>query len=474
VSFFFDFSSNNIYLVSNPQFTVSKNTTITMDARTATSKISVDTPKPAPQPVFIVEWAHSDALGAVGSYTFSASDAFTFFAAPTKKKPTVGDLHLAVQIRAQSSGAKKAYEYDAKFSNDGTIKADQSYQVTTDQLATINTGIAADHANQLSLDGRFAAYPWETFLFVGDLQFTTPTSRTEYYTGGDDILWERFEFTVWDPTIGLIQGDIESPWEHLSVGAKRTEVFGGEPIHPRLFEHAISFNPAITVCPACMTPTNLDALVMPFGDNSHYHRGYPDNPASGLEETQAWTIKADKAVIGQGSGFFQASVPLDPDAKSYTLTYKTHRSSDNFLLSTDINTSWKVSADAPQADLPDGWVCSGSGDTNCTVLPLMTNEYDLGADLLGQIKSGDHQGTVTIGHLGDLDSKVKPKVSFSYDGGKTWTAATVSGGSKGEFTIKFTVPSKGQTDGFGAVRLSAKDADGGSLNQTVLKAFRVK
>lgn len=475
ISFFFDFSSANIYEVSVPQVTVSKDTTVTLDARDATSKISVSTPKPAPQPVFIVEWARTDANGLASSYTFLASDAFTFYVAPTKKKPSVGQMYQAVQIRAQSTGGKKAYEYDAKFSNTGTIDADQSYVVKKGNVATIDTGIATDVSGQLALDGRFAAYPWESFLIVGDIQFSLPTSRTEYYSTGGGLTWERFEFTVWDPNNGIIQGDVESPWEQLSAGVKRTEIFSGEPTHPRLFEHAITWNPAITYCPACVTPTNLDAIVFPFSDNSQYHRGYPDSAASGLNETQSWSIKADKTVIGQGSGFFQASVPLDPDAKSYTLAYKTHRSSSSFTLSTDINTSWKVMTDAPQADLPDGWVCSGSGDSDCTVLPLMTNDYDLGADLLGQVASGDRTGSVTIGHL--VDAKVAVKkvaVSFSYDGGKTWTAATVKKGDNGEYSVAFTVPNKGQTDGFGAVKLSAKDAAGGSLKQTILRAFAVK
>ncbi len=477
VSFFGDYTNDNIYVVSIPQVSVTKDTTVTLNATKATAEMSVTTPKPAPQPVFIVEWARTDANGVEASYTFSASDAFHFFVAPTKKAPTVGDLHLAVQIRAQSTGTKKggAYEYDAKFAQAGKLTADQSYTVKKGDLATINASYAAEQPNTTSVDGRFAAFPWESFLFVGDINFTTPTSRTEYYNGGDSLLWNRFGFAVEQQTPFALLGFVQSPWEHLDPGLKRTEVWNGQPQMPRLYEYATTWNPAITFCPACETSTNLDLyLVGPYSDNSPYHIGFADGATQGLTETQNWTVKADKQTISSGSGVIDSSLPLQSGAKTYTINYNTTRSNPYFVLSTNVKTMWKFAANADLTDLPDGWVCSPSGDTNCGVVPLMTNSYDLGADLLGEIASGDQKGTITIGHLAGASIGEKLTAWFSYDGGKTWTKANVSGGTNGEFDVAFTVPSAGQTNGYGAVRIMAKDQAGGTLKQTILQAFSVK
>ena len=217
-------------------------------------------------------------------------------------------------------------------------------------------------------------------------------SRTEYYSSGNDVQWEAFDYSVYTPDPFTLLGEIDTSWTTYKAGDVSSQSFRGQPTHPRLLEHALFVNE--TVCPVCATATNLDVLAFPFGDNSATHRSYPDSPTAGLTESTAWSVKADGKVRQSGTGVFQSTSALASGAKAYSLTYNETRSSTDFLMSTDVKTTWTVKTSAPQADLPAGWVCSLSGDTDCTVLPVMTNDYQLPVNLLGQIKSGDATGTV--------------------------------------------------------------------------------
>ena len=474
VSFFFDFNTGNIYEVSIPQFTVKKDMTVSIDARQATSAVSVTTPKPADPMVVSVGFGRTDALGQTGTFTFLAGGTNHFFAQPTAKKPSVGQLHYYVYSRLYSpSSAKKAYTYDLDFPSNGTIPADQSFAPAAKKLQSIAATYPADHTNQPSLDTRFAAQSWQTFLIASDLQFTAPMSRTEYYSTGTATLWQGIDFSVYDPGAFTLNGEIDTGWTNYTAGAHTTESWRGQPTHPRLFQGALFAHEVI--CPVCATASNLDVLAFPFSDNTDTHHSWPDGAATGLTESLTWAVKAGKTTLTHGSGLFDTSTGLVSGAKAYPLTYNETRSSADFLLSTNVTTSWKVMTNAPETALPTGWACSESGDTSCSVLPLMTQDYQLPVDLLGRIKSGDVQGTVTVSHLAGANIAVKKlTTAVSFDGGTTYTAATVTPQGNGQYTIAFTVPPKAQTNGFGALKISATDKAGGTLNETIVNAFAVK
>jgi hypothetical protein len=474
VSFFYDFTTGNIYGVILPQFAVKKNTTETVDATKATAQVTVSTPKPADTQVQAVGVGRIDAKGVAGTYSFTAGATNTFYMEPTKKAPTVGQLESYVYDRAFSpAGTKNPYTYDLKFPGpDGTISADQSYAAKAKSLETTNASYRADHTGQVGLETRFAALPWETFLIGSDLSITLPTARTEYYSTNPDVVWAGLLYQVYISTPFTLLGEIDSSWTTYKAGAKSTEVWAGDPTHARLLQTPIYVNQ--TICPVCASSSALDVIAFPFGDNSDNHRTYPDGAAAGLTESETWGIKGDGKSLGSGTGFFQDTV-APGSAKTFAISYDTARSSSDFTLSTESDTTWTVQAAAPRPDLPSGWVCSPSGDTDCSVLPVMTTDYQLPTTPTGQLSSGDVKAGLTIGHLAGAKAKVtKVTVSVSFDGGKTWTKATVTKAGAGQYTVAFTVPAKGQTDGFGALKVSASDSYKGSIKESVINAFSVK
>jgi hypothetical protein len=316
-------------------------------------------------------------------------------------------------------------------------------------------------------------FPWERLLFTADVAFTAPLHRREYYTADPDLQWEAVDYTVFYPDSFTTLGQIVTSWEAYPPGLSRSEVFRGQPTIPRLLEHNLGVGE--TFCPVCIGPNLLYVLAFPFSDSSPFHRSYPDGGTQGLSESSDWSVKADGRPIGSGTGVFYTSRTIPGAVKVYTLHYEQTRSSKDFRLSTHVSTTWKVKTSAPQQQLPDGWFCDLNGSRDCSVLPVLSDQYDLPVDLLGQTASGDQHGEVLITHLANAPIRVKSvSLDLSYDGGKTWSPATVTKQKHGHYSVAFTVPDKSQTDGYGAVRLVAKDARGGALNQTIIKAFAIK
>jgi hypothetical protein len=61
----------------------------------------------------------------------------------------------------------------------------------------------------------------------------------------------------------------------------------------------------------------------------------------------------------------------------------------------------------------------------------------------------------------------------SFNGGTSWRKATATAEGNGQYAVSFTVPAAASTDGFGAIKISAADAYGGTLSQTIQHAFAV-
>lgn len=474
VSFFYDFASGSIYQVTLPQFTVRGDSTVTVDARAATSAVSVKTPKPATPAVLEMAIARADTLGQIGSYAFLAGGDSQFHVKPTTQRVSIGQLHYYIYARELSTaGAKLPYTYDLKFPTDGAILPNQHYAPSQSSLAAIRSSYPASHRNQTALDTRFGALPWEQFLFASDLTLVTPLQRVEYYTARPDLSWQAVYYPVFDPKTFTLLGELDSSWRSYQPGISYSTIFGGQPNHPRLLQRPLYVGQ--TVCPACLSETKLDVLAFPFSDNSPEHRSYPDGPAKGLHESTSWSVVADGLPVRQGSGLLLASVTPPPSTQVYTINYDTVRSSADFRLSTDVRTSWQVRGDAPLGALPDGWVCDLRGHTKCGVLPLMTSDYQLPLNLLGRIGTGRQHGTVTIGHLAGADGVGVTSLTArtSFDGGKTWRAVRVTDKGGGQFGIEFAVPGASHTDGFGALSIVAKDANGSRLRETIMHAFAV-
>ena len=474
ICFFYNFATGAVAEVMLPQFTVTGNRSVTMDARSATAPVSVSTPRPASPAITEVSVARADKLGQTGSYAFLGSGQTSFAAEPATQHISAGQLYYYVYSRLFSpAGAKAPYSYDVEFPSDGAVPADQHYVAQPAGLAAIRSSYPAGHRAQAALDTRFAALPWQSFLFATDLPMTTPVQRTEYYTASPEMAWQGVYYAVFISSSFTLLSEFDSSWRSYQPGESYPTTWGGQPEHPRLLQTDLYLNQVY--CPACLAGNTLDLLAFPFGDNSPEHRSYPDGSVPGLSESESYDVYADGVPVTQGSGFLQKKVTVPAGTHQLRIDYNTTRSSPDLTLSTSAATSWTVSTAAPAGALPRGWYCDFSNHTNCTVLPLLTADYALPVNMLGQLPSGPVSAGIDVSHLAGATDVAVTSLSLqvSFNGGASWQNATVASQGSGRYAVSFTVPAAAATDGFGALKLHATDAYGGSLSQTIQHAFAV-
>ncbi|MBO0835980.1 MAG: hypothetical protein J2P28_10730, partial [Actinobacteria bacterium] len=355
LSFFFDGTTGIVREVGSWQFTVGGDTSIALDARLATSPVTVTPPKPATPAINEVGIGRDDALGQTGTFTFIGGGANSFDVQPTSQPITIGQLHYFVYAR--QFAADGSYSFDLEFPSDGAIPADEHYAPQLTDLAAVDSKYPASHAGTSAADTRFGSLPWQFILFASDLFFTTPTERTEYYSALPNLNWQGVYFAVFTFSPFVIAGQYQSAWRTYEPGANMSTTWGDTPAGPRLLEAPIFVGQ--TVCPACLSGTTLSLLAYPYSDRSPDHFGFPA-PTGGNGETLSYTVSADGVPVQQG-GFLETSVTMPGSAQTYRIDYDTTRSSPDFLLSTAAQTSWSVPATVATGSLPAGWVCDPSG-----------------------------------------------------------------------------------------------------------------
>jgi hypothetical protein len=421
-----------------------------------------------------VGFGRRDALGQVAPYGFIGGGRMAFKVQPVTSRVSIGTLYYYVYTRRLSPPrAKTAYSYDLEFPTTGTVPVRQHYAVKASSLASVAATYPADRAGQRSLDTRAGALAWESGVLSVDLALITPARRTEYYTASRAVTWAGVHYQVWIVKPPAALGEINSSWVNYRPGEKSSATWAGQPQHPRLLENKLFIGR--TYCPACLSGTTLDLFVFPYADNTPAHRGYPDAAGTGphLRESQSYDVYADGRPVIKGTGFFQRSVTLPGGTRALRIDYDTVRSAPYFTLSTRAETRWTVPART--VPLPHGWYCTLANQTNCAVLPLLFADYRLPVNLLGQLRPGRVHASIAVSHLAAAAIGVRSvRVAVSFNGGSSWRRAFIAPTGRGRYAVAFTVPVAPRTDGFGAIRLKATDAEGGTFRQIIRRAFAVR
>jgi hypothetical protein len=244
-------------------------------------------------------------------------------------------------------------------------------------------------------------------------------------------------------------------------------------------------NPQPWVPSASRAGNTLTLDVTPFSDST------PGHLASGLDAgnvTGHYRIQEDGKQIAAGNPF--TPNPLSPFGEFATrVTLSPHPGVVRFTLSaamtgpaaqplsTASQTVWAWRS-APQAgaQLPAGWTCKLTAqalahpDRTCAVEPMMTLDSQVaGLGLDGSAPAGRQVLRLSAGHLqlAKAPAITKATVSVSFDGGKTWHAATVAGHA-GHYTATFTAPAGAKV----TLRTSAADAAGGTITETITSAYQ--
>lgn len=442
---------------------------VTLDARTATSRISVDTPRPARLLGEAIGWYRGSADGYGTNFTQLLDPSTTSYVAGNNA--ATGVQHYYVQAHLESaSTASRPYAYDLQFVSNGPIKSDQHYRAAPGSLATVHSAYYSDTPNLVGNTARFSHLPWEPTSFRFYYPLVQPTQRLEYVTAQPDLQYEQAVYA--SATDARVEGVMIGADHYYRPGQSATEDWWRGPIAPGFpTDDGIGVYP----CRACRTENSLQLLPADATDSTSDHTGFLDSTATGVVSTQhfrlyrAGTLIAD--VTGQAGGTFL--VPAQGAA--YRAVLDQVRTTDWTKLSSRSHTEWTFrSVRSDHTTVPTRWNCGTGSNTNCSALSLLTAGIRLNEALDGHVQPGPASLQLTVGHTSGAKATplVHAAVWVSYDHGATWHQTRLRPTGHSTYRAKWTIP---HTAGAAAVSLkvTARDAAGATITQTVTDAALV-
>ncbi|WOX21417.1 hypothetical protein [Streptomyces solicathayae] len=177
-----------------------------------------------------------------------------------------------------------------------------------------------------------------------------------------------------------------------------------------------------------------------------------------------------------------ALVGCKADVIAYDLPAESARYS--FRAETDgVKTVWGYTSERPtKADTPTSQPCLADVVVKepgpCRPEPLIFLRYDFGLGLDNTAPAEEAHPVTVTGYyqdrLGTPPTVTRLRAEASFDGGKTWKPVTTTAGGKNTFTARITHPSRDRASGGVALRISATDSAGNTVEQTIPQAYRLR
>ncbi|MPZ26148.1 MAG: S8 family serine peptidase [Micromonosporaceae bacterium] len=189
--------------------------------------------------------------------------------------------------------------------------------------------------------------------------------------------------------------------------------------------------------------------------------------------------------------------PLAPGAATYRLEQVEDYPPSWPVLTGPATTTWTFTSRPSDAQVPQGyqcWIQQAPRQDVCQIQPLIRLEYDLGLDIHNRFSArrGAHVFTITAGHHSKAIDRApirSLRVQASFDDGDTWQDARVVGKPKDtwetggflpsaepyqEFRVVLKIPPLQRTNGSVTLRVQATDANSGTVDQTIHRAYLLK
>jgi hypothetical protein len=476
-----------------PQFTLAGNsTTVHMAARAADSQVQMVTPRPAVPSPFNVEFEvrHPTPAGPVGALEWLGG---RLFFSPTTRRPTVGSLQTYVfdQLNSPPTAAGTPYQYNLAYADTSGLIHSQRHVVRPAGLATVHSRYYSD-VNTTGYYSRFGFFPanyLDAISAVVFLPMPVPRRRTEYMGGSPGAVWAD----SYQQSYQYLAGGQIDDLRIFHAGEQLAENWNAYPLHEGYNTNLIG---AANLAPAIPSATRAGDMltldVMPFSDSTLGHisasgffgalqlpfgkiTGHFEIGENGKVIASGNPVQGDKEVGPAGE--FHDTVTLSPRPATIRLVLDASRTAKIYTISTVSHTVWTWrSRHESGARLPAGWGCvlarNGTvSGRSCAVEPMMTLEYAVaGESLHGSTRPGPQVVHLSVGHLQLVKGPrvTRASMSVSFDGGKTWHPATVTGHG-GSYTAAFTAPAGVKV----SLRTSAADAASGSVTETLTNAYQI-
>ncbi|MFD4778371.1 S8 family serine peptidase, partial [Streptomyces sp. NPDC058427] len=300
--------------------------------------------------------------------------------------------------------AVSPYVYNLAFPETGTVTSDRTYKVKDKALATVGSTYESMGVKTDFVDTLLVARPYGATFGVGGFSDTVaaPGKRTEYYSAGD---------STWQHALSS-----SFPWGEFMMDRFRTYKAGSK--------RTENWYRGVVVPSAPRDDQGAEQLAAERQDNliGVAPGFWSDSEHSGLQgsfgDMGSMRLSSGGKVLGE-SGWPSGVFTVPAGDAAYELTMTTAKSGQPAVVwkrSTATETTWKFRSHRDENVYSQG-------------IPLLFPGYDLPSDGMKTLAAKDGQkiGLSVTGHAGYTPGRLtEAKVSYSYDGGDTWTGATTS------------------------------------------------
>ncbi|MFJ7496418.1 S8 family peptidase [Streptomyces sp. NPDC097727] len=454
-SFVASYNANNaaesISYLGNPQLRITHDTTVVLDARKAHQlSLHTDRPSTVNNTTFSYARAWDNIWQASGS--LMAGSAVQKFYASVDGRAKKGSFEFRPIWRATGSQDGSSYVYNLSFPTPGPLHSDQVYRPSDSKLAQVTEKWYAMGKEADYIDAMFNGPSWSSSTTVTVSLYDTvhvPTTRTAYYTTGDGP-WlhgamSSFPFAAFMSDHGRT----------YQVGQRSTEEWYRGLLRPAAARDADG-----NLMLAAERQGNLIGIQTAFWvDSSGDHWSY----GGAFGDIGNMVLKRDGVQIDALPYPYGVFTVPDEDS-SYELTQnqsKIPTSDRPWLRSTDVSTTWSFRSHR-------------ESDVYSRGLPILFPAYDLPVDGMNTLpaQSGIKVGLSAEGHAGYTPGAITAaKLSYSYDGGTTWTQApTEQQDGKWTAVLDHTGASGKQV----TLKVTLTDAKGNAVTQTITRAYDVR
>ncbi|MFF4974183.1 S8 family peptidase [Streptomyces sp. NPDC001083] len=359
------------------------------------------------------------------------------------------------------------YLYDVMQVSKGSVPKSLVHTVSERESAVVRSTYTRTGATSWAGEQRFGWRPYQDTAWNQYTRYVpTGGERVEYVTGGD-TQWRQTvrHNVVGDPDMPLLAGMSDLPRTYRP----------GEHVTERWFGAVV--RPAIPRGAAWQSVRNGDTLsvyIPEFSDSGTGHWAFGEIPSGGVgsgiragspsaaaadlpDTATAELYRNGKRIAASDNGAW-GDIEVPAGDAAYRLDLATARVSDDWDFATGTRTSWTFR--------------SGTAATTA-MLPLLQVDYSVPVDARNAVGRGrTHRLGLTVRMQDGMKapSGVTLKAETSYDGGRTWTTASTTR-EGGGFSATVTRPARVHGDAYVTLRVTARDAAGDTVRQTVDRAY---
>ncbi|MFE7329321.1 S8 family serine peptidase [Streptomyces sp. NPDC057565] len=454
-SFVATYGANNapesVSYLAKPQLRITHDTTVVLDAREA-HQLSLHTDRPSTVNNTTFSYARTwDDTWQISGSLISGNTVQKFYA-DVDGRAKDGTFEFRPTWRATGSEDGSPYVYNLSFPTQGPLHSDQAYKPEDSKLAQVtetwnSMGKEADYIDALFMR---PAGNSGTYVPVSPFgQVHVPGTRTAYYTTGDDA-WYHGAMTSFP--WAAFMSDQERTYR---AGQRSAEEWYAGPLRPAAARDADG-----NLMLAAERQGDLIGIQTALwldGSGDHWSSGGSFGDLGNLR------LKRNGEQIATSAWPYDVFRVPDEDS-AYELTQNLEKipSSDrNWLRSTAVTTTWSFRSHREP-------------DVYSRGLPILFPAYDVPVDGLNTLpaQSGIKVGLSVEGHAGYTPGAITAAtLSYSYDGGTTWTQApTEQRDGKWTAILDHTGASGKQVK----MKATLTDANGNAVTQTITRAYDVR